>query len=103
MRNMVRTGCVVGFIVTVSGCANLTTPCSIAPARSVTDHDQAALLKEKDQATIRDLHKQLQERDRAILLRDQQIEILSSQLEALKRIDQEDHRRVVRPPALLPP
>ena len=103
MRNVIRVSCVLGFMV-LSGCANLTpTPSSIAPARPMTGQDQSANTREKDQATIRALHKQLEERDRAILLRDQQIDMLSSQLEALKRIDQEERRRASRPAGILAP
>lgn len=69
----------------------------------MTGQDQSAIPREKDQATIRALQKQLEERDRAILLRDQQIDLLSSQLEALKRIDQEERRRALRPAGNLAP
>ena len=102
MRNLVQVSWIFGFVV-LSGCANLTTCPSTAPGRSSTSQDQPAIPNEKDQATIRALHKQLQERDQGILYRDQQIELLSSQLDALKRIDQENHRRAVRPPVILPP
>lgn len=103
MRTVFQISCILGVMV-IAGCANLTTtPPSTAPVRSITSQDQAAIPKEKEQATIRALQKQLQERDQAILLRDQQIEMLSSQLDALKRIDQEEHRRAVRPSLNLSP
>jgi hypothetical protein len=102
MRNVVQVSCILGFVV-LSGCANLTTCSSTAPTRSIPGQDQTAIPNERDQATIRALHKQLQERDQAILYRDQQIEMLSNQLDALKRIDQEEHRRAVRPPVTLAP
>ena len=101
MPNVVQISCMVGMIAVLSGCTNLTRP--VAPARTITGQDQAGIPKEKEQATIRALHKQVQERDRVILLRDQQIDMLSSQLDALKRIDKEEGRRAVRPPAILTP
>jgi hypothetical protein len=94
--------CVLGLLM-LSGCANFRRPPSITPARAVIGQDLAAISKETERATIRALHKQLQERDRTILLRDQQIDMLASQLDALKRIDQEERRRAVRPPAILVP
>jgi hypothetical protein len=100
---VVQIGCMVGLILVSSGCTNLIPPSPVAPARTITGQDQAGIPKEKEQATIRALHKQVQERDRAILLRDQQIDMLSSQLDALKRIDKEEGRRAVRPPAILVP
>jgi len=103
MQNFAQISCMVGFIVVLSGCTNLTTAPPAVPARTIIGQDQAAIPKEKDQATIRTLYKQVQERDRAILQRDQQIDMLSSQLDALKRIDQEERRRAVRPPAILAP
>jgi len=43
----------------------------------------------QDQATIQVLHKRLHERERTVAIQSYQIEVLSSQLEALKRIDQD--------------
>jgi hypothetical protein len=103
MRNVVQISCTVGLILVLSCCRNLIPPPPVAPARTITGQDQAGIPKEKEQATIRALHKQVQERDRAILLRDQQIDMLSSQLDALKRIDKEEGTRAVRPPATLAP
>src|SRR4029079_15166465 len=103
MRNVGQIGCMVGFILVLSCCTNLIPPSPVAPARTIARQDQAGIPKEKEQATIRALYKQGQERDRAILLRDQQIDMLSSQLDALKRIDKEEGRRAVRPPAILVP
>ena len=103
MRNVVQISCMLGFTVVLSSCTNLITPPPEAPARTITSQDQAAAPKEKEQAMIRALHKQVQERDRAILLRDRQIDMLSSQLDALKHIDKEEARRAVRPPAILAP
>lgn len=103
MWKVVSASCILGVMV-LSGCANLTTPSPKAPAQPVTAQEQAVISKEKEQATIRALHKQLQERDRAILLRDQQIDRLSSQLDTLKRIDLDERRREpVRPSVILTP
>jgi predicted trehalose synthase len=55
--------------------------------------DQATT-NSKNQATmIQALQKRLQERERSIAAQTQQIEVLYSQLEALKQIDQETHRQ----------
>jgi hypothetical protein len=70
--------CLMGLGV-LSGCTS-TMPASTAPARLGTSQDQA---------TIQVLHTRLHERERTIARQSYQIEILSSQLEALKRIDQD--------------
>jgi len=90
MKKMVWTTqavCLVGLVV-LSGCAN-TIPPPIAPTRLGTSQDQA---------TIQALQKRLQERERTVAIQNYQIEVLSSQLDALKRIDQETktQRRPVR-------
>ena len=79
--------CLLG-LVTLSGCAS-TIPAPPASTRLVTSQDQA---------TIQALQKRLQGRERTIAIQNYQIEILSSQLDALKRIDQETkvQRRPVR-------
>jgi uncharacterized coiled-coil protein SlyX len=82
MKNIVWTlqaVCVLGLVV-LSGCAS-TTPSPIAPTRLGTSQDQA---------TIQVLHRRLHERERTIARQHYQIEVLSSQLDALKRIDQDD-------------
>jgi len=70
--------CLLG-LVGMSGCTS-TTPSSIATTRLSTSQDQA---------TIQALQKRLQGRERTISIQNYQIEILSSQLDALKRIDQD--------------
>lgn len=70
--------CVLG-LVGLSGCGS-TTPPSTAATRFSTSQDQA---------TIHVLHKRLHERERTIAVQNYQIEVMSSQLEALKRIDQD--------------
>lgn len=78
--------CVLGLIM-LSGC---TSPLSsTSPARVSISHDQA---------TIQALEKRLQGRERTIAIQNYQLEVLSSQLDALKRIDQDiqDPRRSVR-------
>jgi hypothetical protein len=88
MKNMVWTiqaVCILGLVV-LSGCASITPPSPVAPVRLDT---------RQDQATIQALHRRLQERERTIAMQDHQIEIMSSQLDALKRIEQDvaDRRR----------
>ncbi|OAI46327.1 hypothetical protein AYO43_06390 [Nitrospira sp. SCGC AG-212-E16] len=77
--------CLLG-LVGLSGCAS-TTPAPAASTRLGTSQDQA---------TIQALQKRLQGRERTIAMQNYQIEVLSSQLDALKRIDQDT--RVQRRP-----
>ncbi|TMQ31742.1 MAG: hypothetical protein E6K65_00190 [Nitrospirae bacterium] len=98
MRNMVwsiQASCILGLVV-LSGCASITPSSPVAPIQTVTSQDQA---------TIHALHKRLQEREQTIALRDQQIEVMSSQLDALKRIEQgiADRRRPVRHSVIVAP
>ena len=81
MKNTVWTTqavCVLGLLV-LSGCASTTSP-PIAPTR---------LGASQDQATVQALQKRLQERERTIAKQNYQIEVMASQLDALKRIDQD--------------
>ena len=79
--------CLLGLVV-LSGCAS-TIPPPAVPTRLGTSQDQA---------TIQALQKRLQERERTVSMQNYQIEVLSSQLDALKRIDQDTNgqRRPVR-------
>jgi len=79
--------CFLGLVI-LSGCAS-TIPAPTASTRFATSQDQA---------TIQALQKRLQGRERTIAIQNYQIEILSSQLDALKRIDQDTtvQRRPVR-------
>ena len=79
--------CVLGLVI-LSGCAS-TIPTPPASTRLATSQDQA---------TIQALQKRLQGREQTIAIQHYQIEILSSQLDALKRIDQDTkvQRRPVR-------
>jgi len=69
------------------------------------DKDVSMLERDKDQATIQALQKRLRERERSLTDRDRQIEIMASQLEAMKRIDQDvrDRRQSKRPAAMAAP
>jgi len=81
MKPIVRTiqaGCLLS-LVGLLGCAS-TIPAPSASTRLGTSQDQA---------TIQALQKRLQGRERTIAIQNYQIEVLSSQLEALKRIDQD--------------
>ncbi len=73
--------------------------------RPVTSQDQATSPKDTDQETVQALRKRLHERERVIAERDQQIHVMSSQLDALKRIDQDirDRRRPLRPSVTITP
>jgi TolA-binding protein len=70
--------CLLGLMV-LSGCAS-----TISPPTTLT-----RLATNQDQATIQALQKRLQGRERTIAMQNYQIEVLSSQLDALKRIDQD--------------
>ena len=90
MKNIVWTTqavCLLGLVV-LSGCTSTIPPPS-APTRLGTSQDQA---------TIQALQKRLQERERTVAKQNYQIEVMSSQLDALKRIDQDTkaQRRPVR-------
>jgi peptidoglycan hydrolase CwlO-like protein len=78
--------CLLGLVI-LSGCASTIS----APSASTR------LGASQDQATIQALQKRLQGRERTIAMQNDQIEVLSSQLDALKRIDQDTrtHRRPV--------
>ncbi len=77
--------CVLSLVGLI-GCAS-TIPPPTAATRFGTSQDQA---------TIHVLHKRLHERERTIASQKYQLEVMSSQLEALKRIDQ-DTRAQRRP------
>jgi len=80
MKHMIWTiqaVCILG-LVGLSGCASTIPPSPIVPARLDTSQDQA---------TIQALQRRLHERDRIIAMQNYQIEVMSSQLDALKRID----------------
>ncbi len=66
--------------------------------RPLTSQSQAMSPKDTDQAIVQALHKRLHERERTIAERDQQIHVMTSQLDALKRIEEDtrDRRRPMR-------
>jgi TolA-binding protein len=70
--------CFLGLVV-LSGCAS-----AIPPPTASTP-----VGTNQDQATIQALQKRLQERERAIARQNYQIEVMASQLDALKQIDQD--------------
>lgn len=69
------------------------------------DKDLGSVSREKDQATVQALQRQLQERERIIAERDHRLAVMSSQLDDLKRIelDSKERRRPVRPSATVTP
>ena len=113
MKNKVRAilpACILGLGI-LSGCANtlppspMALPCPVASSvPPVLSQDQTTI-DNKDQETIQTLHKRLQERERTIATRDHQIEVLSSQSDALKLIDQDtrNQRRSVPPSMVITP
>jgi TolA-binding protein len=84
--------CLLGLVV-LSGCASTIPP---APTRLSTTQDEAA---------IQALHRRLHERERTIARQIYQIEVMSSQLDALKRIDQDtrEQRRPMRNSMMVTP
>jgi hypothetical protein len=98
MKNMVWTiqaSCILGLVV-LSGCTSTPPPAPVAPVRLGTSQDQAA---------IQALHRRLHEQEQTIAIQDRQIEVMFSQLDALKRIDQDitDRRRPVRRSVIVAP
>ena len=76
------------------------------PTPEPKDKDLAMLEKDKNQATIHALQKRLRERERSLTERDRQIAIMASQLDAMKRIDQDSRdrqRQPKRPTAMVAP
>jgi DNA gyrase/topoisomerase IV subunit A len=75
------------------------------PQTEPKDKDLAMIERDKDQATIQALQKRVRERERSLTERDRQIEIMSSQLNAMKRIDQDarDRRLPKRPASMTAP
>jgi hypothetical protein len=78
---------------------------ALTDRRPVTSQDQATSPKDTDQATIHTLYRRLHERERTIAERDQQIHVMTSQLDALKRIEEDtrDRRRPLRPSVIVAP
>lgn len=78
---------------------------ALTDRRPVTSQDQATSPKDTDQTTIHALHRRLHERERTIAERDQQIHVMTSQLDALKRIEEDtrDRRRPLRPSVIVAP
>lgn len=94
-----QTGCWLLGLVMLSGCVTTpppdALPCpvtSTAIASSVGE-DQPSTNNQNTAILMETLQKRLRERERTIAAQTQQIEVLSSQLEALKQIDQETHRQ----------
>jgi hypothetical protein len=71
----------------------------------LTNQGQATIPRDKDQATVHALQRRLQERERTLAERDQRINLMASQLNALKRIDQDtrDRRPPLRPSTIAAP
>jgi hypothetical protein len=80
-------------------------PVNQEQATSPKDTDQVTISRDTDQAMIQALHKRLHERERTLAERDQQIHVMSSQLDALKRIEEDTRarRRPMRPSVIVAP
>ena len=100
LAHIIQTGCWLLGLVLLSGCvtgqptdAPPSLPCSVSnnapPSVSedeATNHNEKAMMAQA-------LQKRLQKQERTIAAQTHQIEVLSSQLEALKQIDQETRRQ----------
>jgi TolA-binding protein len=83
-----------GCVTTPSPDALPSLPCSVTSTIPPSVGQDQATNNNQNRATMTQaLQKRLQERERTIAAQTQQIEVLSSQLEALKQIDQETHRQ----------
>jgi hypothetical protein len=91
----IQAGYILGLVV-LSGCASTPPPAPLSPVRLGTSQDQSA---------IQALRRRLHEQEQTIAIQDRQIEVMSSQLDALKRIDQDtmDRRRPVRRSVIVAP
>jgi hypothetical protein len=79
---------------------------SLTDRPPLTSPGQTTIPRDTDQATVHALQRQLQERERTLAERDQRIDLLASQLNALKRIDQDttrDRRPPLRPSTIAAP
>ena len=88
-RRTLQASCILGLVM-LSGCASTTLT---SPSAG------------QDRATIQALEKRLHDRERTITIQANQIEVMSSQLDALKRIEQDtqDQRRSLRRSAIVRP
>lgn len=72
----------------------------------LTSQGQATIPRDKDRATVHALQRQLQARERTLAERNHRIDLMASQLNALKRIDQDttrDRRPTLHPSPILAP
>jgi len=91
----IQAGYILGLVV-LSGCASTPPSSPLAPVQLGTSQDQAA---------IQALRRRLHEQEQTIALQDRQIEVMFSQLDALKRIDQDitDQRRPMHHSVIVAP
>jgi hypothetical protein len=88
----------LGLLVMLPGCVTTTQPMESLPSlpcpvTSVSSTDAPHPVSQNQTIMTHALQKRLQEKERTIAAQTQQIEVLSSQLEALKQIDQETRRQ----------
>ena len=97
-----QTGCWLLGLVILSGCVTTpptdalpSFPCPVTSVNALASvgQDQVTNNNQNRTTMTQALQKRLQEKERTIAAQTQQIEVLSSQLEALKQIDQETHRQ----------
>ncbi|MEO5955653.1 MAG: hypothetical protein ABIR36_08210 [Nitrospiraceae bacterium] len=81
-----------------------TRPNAKDPGPIPKDTDNATISRDSQQAT-ETLHKRLSERERTLAEQEQQIQVMSRQLDALKRIDQDvrERKRPLRPLGIVTP
>ena len=91
----IQAGYILGLVV-LSGCASTTPPAPLVPVQLGTSQDQVA---------IQALHRRLHEQEQTIAIQNRRIEVMFSQLDALKRIDQDtmDRRRPMRRSVIVAP
>ena len=98
LAQIIQTGCWLLGLMVLPGCVTTTPPteslpalpCPETPVRSI---NAPAPVSQNQTIMTHALQKRLQEKERTIAAQTQQIQVLSSQLEALKQIDQETHRQ----------
>jgi len=94
LAQIVQTGCWLLGLVILSGCVTTPPTDSLPSLPCPMTSTSAPLSVSQNKAMMTQaLQKRLQEKERTIAAQSQQIEVLSSQLEAMKQIDQETTRQ----------
>jgi outer membrane murein-binding lipoprotein Lpp len=94
LAQIVQVGSWLLGLAILSGCVSTPPTDSLSSLPCPVSSTSAQLSVSQNQAMMtQTLQKRLQEKERTIAAQSQQIEVLSSQLEALKQIDQETNRQ----------